>query len=95
MTAGEIYTMSLEPHQRQGVRRVAAGAWVVLGIASLGHVSGPSAGEYVVRRRSDDVEVLRVEAGADEEAAATRRHLEEQLASLSVEEFHEVWSIAT
>lgn len=93
-TAGEIYTVTLERHQRQGPRRLAVVAWAALSLASLGYLEGPSVGQYVVRRRSDDLEVLRVEAGADEEAAATRQGLDEQLATLSVEEFHETWSIA-
>lgn len=94
MTAGEFYTVTLERHERQGPRRLAVLAWVAVSVASFGTLEGPSVGQYVVRRRSDGLEVLRVEAGADEEAAATRAGLDEQLATLSVEEFHEAWSIA-
>ena len=93
-TAGEIYTVTLERHVRQGPRRVATAAWALLDAVSMHFVGGPSVGEWVVRRRADGGEVLRVEAGGDEEAAATRVALDDQLATLSVEEFHEAWSIA-
>jgi hypothetical protein len=39
--------------------------------------------------------VLRVAAGASEEAAQTLRHVEEQLGTLSPDEFRDRWGIAT
>ncbi len=93
-TAGEVYVVALEAHERRRWRRAVVSAWALASAATLGYLDGPSVGEYVVRRRSDGTEAFRVEAGADEEAALTLQALEEQLAGCPVAEFEERWGIA-
>lgn len=92
-TAGDVYVVGLERHESHRWRRLAVGAWALASAATLGYLDAPSVGQWVVRRRDDGTEVLRVEAGGEEEAAITRQALDDQLATLPVEEFHDRWGL--
>ena len=94
MKAADVYAVSLERHAAQGWRRAGLLAWALLSVMSFGFVGTPSVGEWVVRRRSDGAEVLRLEAGAEEEAAALRGELDDQLARLTPSEFAVRWALA-
>lgn len=94
--AGDLYQHRLEPQQGGRLRRALRAAYV-LGDVVAASVAAPldplSAGDVVVRRRTEEVEVLRVAAGPSEEAARLLAHIGEQLETMSPEEFHETWSI--
>jgi hypothetical protein len=93
-TAGEVYVVALEAHERRRWRRAVVSAWTLATAATMGYLDGPSVGQWVVRRRADGTEAFRVEAGAEEEAALTLQALQEQLAGCPVEEFEKRWGIA-
>lgn len=92
--AGEIYEAELAP------ARTAAGVvrGVLRGAAALAHqlvgdALHPSAGDLVVRRRSDDAEVMRIDAGDGEQAAYLMDHVRTQLAELTPAQFEEAWTL--
>ncbi len=92
--AGNVYSVELAADTgRKAVRRLALAAWVMVSTVVTGDVSGTSVGEVVVRRRSDGQEMMRVDAGAEEEAALLVSHVREQLATLTPEEFCERWDV--
>ena len=74
-------------------RRASALAWTVCHALSMDFVGQPSIGEWVVRRRSDGGEVVRMEAEAGEEAAMLRDELDRQMGTLSAVEFADRWSV--
>ncbi|GAB2870110.1 hypothetical protein [Nocardioides pacificus] len=91
--AGALYEVSLETHERRGLRRLRTLAWVAASTLTMGFFGFPSVGELVVRRRSDRAEVLRTDAEAEESAAQLLEHVHEQLRRLSPVEFRERWGI--
>lgn len=92
-TAGAVYEVGLEVHRRSWWRRLGVTIYVALSALSMGYLGMPSAGEVVVRRRADGVEVLRTDAEAEEGTAYVLAHVREQLATLSVAEFQQAWGI--
>lgn len=93
-TAGEVYELTLEPHEEAGLRRIRVSAWALLSIVSLGYLGGPSIGEWVVRHRADGRELFRVDAGDEEDAAILRAELDRQLEELTPEELAARWAPA-
>lgn len=92
--AGDLYRHALEPHQRGRLRRAAVQAADLVAAATVGLLELSSVGDVVVRRRSDDLEVLRVPAGPPDEAAQTLAHVGEQLDTLPPAEFRDAWGIS-
>lgn len=93
-SAADLYVAVLDRPDRGRVRRAADAVLDLAGAAVGGLLELSSAGSIVVRRRTDDVEVLRVDGGNAEEAATLLHHVRGQLAELSPEEFRERWGIA-
>ena len=94
--AGDLYEHRLEPQQGGRLRRLARAVWVVgdlVAAAVAAPIDLTSAGDVVVRRKVDAVEVLRVPAGPPEEAARMLAHVGEQLEDMSPEEFRGAWGI--
>ena len=91
--AGDLYEHRLESQQHGRLRRAVLAVGDVVAAALAGPLDLSSAGDVVVRRRVDAVEVLRVPAGPPEEAAQVVAHVREQLETLSPEEFHATWSL--
>lgn len=91
--AGDLWRAEVEPPRRSLPRRLgaAAGALVAAAFGDAGEVI--SAGDVVVRRRSDGVEVLRVPGGPSEELAWTLQSVREQLENLSPDAFREAWDL--
>ncbi len=92
--AHEAFALSLERHAAQGWRRLRLLAWSLLALVSWGAVDTPSVGEFVLRRRSDGVEVLRMDAESQEETAVLQAELERQLAELTAGELAQRWAFA-
>lgn len=90
--AGDVFDLRFEARERRGLRLFAATLWQAVTLADTvpGNDAGGAGGTYVVTRRADGVEVVRVEV-AHEELGATRAHLERQLADLSASEFRTTW----
>lgn len=93
-TADEVFEVTLEAHERQGLRRLGTLLWLAFSTLTGGFVGFPSIGELVVRRRSDLAEALRMDAESEESAAQLLEHVREQLRTLSPAEFGERWGIA-
>lgn len=91
--ATDLYRHGLEPHERGRLRRAAVLAADLVASATVGMLELSSLGEVVVRRRTDDLEVLRVTAGPPDEATQLLAHIEEQLATMSPAEFRATWGI--
>ena len=91
--AGDVFELRFEPRERRGLRLFAAVIWQAVTVADTvpGNDAGGAGGTYVVSRRADGAEVVRVGV-AHEEIGATRVHLERQLAELSAEELEAAWS---
>lgn len=92
--AAEVYEAELAP------ARTAAGVvrGVLRGAAALAHqlvgdALHPSAGDLVVRRRCDDAEVMRIDAGDGEQAAYLMDHVRRQLEELTPAQFEEAWTL--
>lgn len=92
--ARATFVLSLERHQHQGWRRLRLLTWSALALVSLGAVDTPSVGEFVVRRRADGAEVLRMDAESQEETSILQHELESQLDTLTAGAFAERWSFA-
>jgi hypothetical protein len=90
--AGDVLELRFEPRERRGLRLFAAAVWQAITLADTvpGNDATGAGGTYVVRRRADGAEVLRVEVTHDE-IGATREHLEQQLAALTPHEFGATW----
>lgn len=91
-TAAEEYELTLEPHERRGLRRLGAVLWAMASSVTLGFLGMPSVGEYVVRRRADGTELLRIDAESDETTAFVREHIVDQLGRMTPEEFEAAWT---
>lgn len=94
MTAAEVYDVALDRPDRGRVRRTVDAVLDLAGALVGGLLELSSAGTVVVRRRTDGVEVLRVDGGPAEETAQLLHHVREQLDTLSAEEFRDRWGIA-
>ncbi|MCD4535953.1 hypothetical protein LRP67_17835 [Nocardioides sp. cx-169] len=92
--AGDVYAHVLETLRRGRLRRAAILAVDVVASVLSAPSELSSAGDVVVRRRADGVEVLRVPVGPPEEAAQISAHVEQQLAGMSPAEFRATWGIA-
>ncbi|WP_019143458.1 hypothetical protein [Aeromicrobium massiliense] len=92
--ARDVFVLSLERHAHQGWRRLRLLAWSALALVSLGAVDTPSVGEFVLRRRADGVEVLRMDAESQEETSILQHELESQLDTLTAGALAERWSFA-
>ncbi|HYH72080.1 MAG TPA: hypothetical protein VD764_02605 [Nocardioides sp.] len=93
--AGDVLDLRFEPRAQRGLRVFAAAVWQAVTLADTisGNDATGAGGAYVVTRRSDASEVVRVDVTHDE-IGATRLHLERQLADLTPEEFEETWGVA-
>jgi hypothetical protein len=91
--AGDVLDLRFEPRERRGLRLLVGAVWQAITLADTveGNDASGAGGTYVVTRRSDDSEVVRVDV-THGEIGATRLHLEAQLAELTPEEFEETWS---
>jgi hypothetical protein len=94
VTAAEEYVAALDRPDRGRARRLVDAGLDIVGAALGGLLDLSSAGTVVVRRRSDGVEVLRVDGGPAEASAQLLHHVREQLDTLSAEEFRDRWGIA-
>ncbi|MEJ7832281.1 MAG: hypothetical protein WKF79_05160 [Nocardioides sp.] len=93
LTAGEVYVQALEPRPRRRAGRVVAGALDLWCATTGGRFELTSAGQVVVRRRSDGVVELTIPAGGTDAAAALLDLVREQLETLSPDEFREAWAV--
>ena len=91
--AGDVYELGFEPRERRGLRLFAAAVWQAVTIADTvpGNDAGGAGGAYVVTRRADGAELVRIDI-AHEEIGSMRVHLERQLVELTPEEFAATWS---
>lgn len=94
LAADEVYVCHLEPRLIEPWRRVVGAVLDLWCATSGGLLELTSAGDVVVRRRSDDAEELRIFAGPPQSAAPMLNRLAEDLASMSPEEFRTAWGIA-
>jgi D-tyrosyl-tRNA(Tyr) deacylase len=91
--AGDVLELRFEPRDERRLRVLARALWQAVTLADTisGNDASGAGGAYVVRRRADGAEVVRVDVTHDE-IGATRAHLEQQLAELSPERFTATWS---
>ena len=91
--AGDVLELRFEPREQRGLRVFVAAVWQAVTLADTisGNDASGAGGAYVVTRRSDGSEVVRVDVTHDE-IGTTRLHLEAQLAELTPEEFAATWS---
>ena len=91
--AGDVLDLRFEPREERGLRVFVRAVWQAVALADTveGNDASGAGGAYVVTRRSDDSEVVRVDV-SHAEIGATRLHLEAQLAELTPEEFAATWS---
>lgn len=94
--AGDVLELTFEPRERRGLRVFAAAVWQAVTLADTitGNDATGAGGAYVVTRRGDGTEVLRVDVTHDE-IGATRLHLAGQLAELTPEEFEDAWGVTS
>jgi hypothetical protein len=90
--AGDVLELRFEPREERGVRVFVRAVWQAVTLADTisGNDASGAGGSYVVTRRADGSEVVRVDVTHDE-IGATRAHLERQLVELTPEEFEETW----
>ncbi|PKH41785.1 hypothetical protein SAMN05192575_10979 [Nocardioides alpinus] len=91
--AGDVLELRFEPHERRGLRLLAAALWQAVTLADTvpGNDASGAGGTYVVTRRGDGEELVRVDI-THEEIGSMRAHLELQLAELTPDEFAAAWS---
>jgi hypothetical protein len=91
--AGDVYELRFEPREQRGFRVFAAAVLQAVTLADTisGNDTTGAGGAYVVTRRSDGSEVLRVDVTHDE-IGGMRRHLEDRLAELTPEELVAAWT---
>ena len=91
--AGDVLDLRFEPREERGLRVFARAVWQAVTLADTipGNDGSGGGGSYVVTRRADGSEVVRLDV-THEEIGATRLHLEAQLAELTLEEFEATWS---
>ena len=94
--AGDVLDLRFEPRERRGLRVFVAAVWQAVTLADTisGNDATGAGGAYVVTRRADGSEVVRVDVTHDE-IGVTRAHLEGQLAELTPAEFEETWGGAS
>lgn len=93
-SAGEVYEVHLEtPTQPAGIARSVLRGAAALAHQLVGDSLHPSAGDLVVRRRADESEVMRLDAGDGEQAAYLVDHVKTQLAELTAAEFEDAWTL--
>lgn len=93
LDAAEIYSSVLEPRPRSGARRVLVSALDLWCATTGGRMELTRAADIVVRRRSDDVEELRVPVPVADDAPALLDLVREQLETLSPDEFRAAWGL--
>ena len=93
--AGDVLDLRFEPREERGVRVFVRAVWQAVTLADTisGNDASGGGGAYVVSRRTDGSEVVRVDVSHDE-IGATRLHLEAQLAELTPEEFAATWTLS-
>ena len=97
-TAGEravdVFELRFQPSDERGLRVFARAIVQAVTMADTisGNDTSGSGGAYVVTRRSDGSEVLRVPVRHDE-IGATRLHLERRLAELTPADFEAAWGV--
>jgi len=93
--AGDVYDLRFEPREERGLKVFVRAVWQAVTLADTvpGNDGTGAGGSYVVSRRADGSEVIRVDVGHDE-IGPTRLHLEAQLAELTPEQFTATWSAA-
>lgn len=91
MVAGDEYELVVAP-ERGWTRPLRVIGRLAVAAVALDDPVGATVGDYVVLRRADGQEILRV-AGDHEGERATYDHLAGQLATLTVPEFREAWGI--
>ena len=91
--AGDVFELRFEPRERRGLRLFAATIWQAVTLADTvpGNDAGGAGGTFVVTRRADGTEVVRVDV-THEEIGPMRAHLERQLAELPPEGLEAAWS---
>ncbi|TGN66034.1 hypothetical protein EXE59_20325 [Nocardioides eburneiflavus] len=91
--AGDVYELRFEPREQRGFRVLAAAIMQAVTLADTisGNDTTGAGGAYVLTRRSDGTEVLRVDVTHDE-IGGMRLHLEDRLAKLTPEEFMTSWT---
>lgn len=89
----DLYLVKLEPVRRSRLRRVGVAALDLWCAMSGGLLELSSVGDVVVRRRTDDVEVLRMASGPPEQAAQTLNYVLEQLRELTPADFRSAWGV--
>ena len=91
--AGDVLDLRFEPREERGLRVFVRAVWQAVTLADTisGNDASGAGGSYVVTRRADRSEVVRVDVTHDE-IGATRAHLQAQLAELTLEEFTATWS---
>lgn len=93
VAADEVYAAALEPRPRSTGRRVLLGMLDLWCAQTGGRLELTRAADVVVRRRSDDVEELRVRVPMADDAPAWLAMLREDLAAYDPEEFRGAWGI--
>lgn len=90
--AGDVLDLRFEPREERGLRVFARALWQAVTLADTiaGNDASGAGGTYVVTRRADASEVVRVDVTHDE-IGATRVHLEQQLLELTPDAFEEAW----
>lgn len=93
--AGDVYELRFEPREERGLKVFVRAVWQAVTLADTvpGNDGTGAGGSYVVSRRADGAEVVRVDVTHDE-IGPTRLHLEAQLAELTPEQFTATWSAA-
>lgn len=93
--AGDVYELRFEPREQRGLKVFVRAVWQAVTLADTvpGNDGTGAGGSYVVSRRADGAEVVRVDVTHDE-IGPTRLHLEAQLAELTPEQFTATWSAA-
>lgn len=92
--ASDVYSIELAAYGGgKAVRQFLLRLVNLLSAPISGWVDGPSIAELVVRRRSDDVEVLRIDAGDEEGSGLLFQELRNQLETLTPVEFQDRWDV--
>ncbi len=92
--AADVFELRFQPSDERGLRVLARAIMQAVTIADTisGNDTSGAGGAYVVTRRADGTEVLRVPVTHDE-IGATRLHLEGRLAELTPAELEAAWGV--
>ncbi len=93
VAADEVYRSSLEPPVRGRAGRVVCSALDLWCAMTGGLLELTSSADVVVRRRSDDVEELRVAGGAPTVSLSLLEQVRSDLLGMSPAEFRAEWGI--